>query len=659
MNNITNKFRLTIIMLVMLFAGTAKAQSTFSYLTAYDTITNTPDTLHWFIPAPAANAFGTATMTVYYEGDFGSSSEDISIISEDGIELGVTRSYFDGSDCMADSVTFTFSASQVNSWAADDTLWFTGITSPDVDLFCTANHAQLLLTYSYCLTGPVAALSAPLSSTCSSAGIVTLNGAPSGGTYSGEGVSGNTFDPQGLAPGSYTLTYTYTNAGGCTSSDFTEITINEGPVASALTDTICTGSSATLDVNGTGHLVWYSDAALTMPVGTGSAYVTPALSATTTYYAATVLRDPYFMVNGISVADSVVIDHDTITGDDRGGIAVTNNYIYMVGDNFTGRFDLNLGNAMSFPRRDALLSDLKTGQLYTLYNPSVGFPDEDSMGYVNITQLRTLNDDLTLGSGILTLSDSIPFGYDTLSSYRSGIFAGNGFTIIYSALSRMWYVIDMQDGVVTNLGTLQDPDMNSAEAWASYGVAEFDGTAYSVLYRYAGNSDINRRVLPDNTPVTAYSFSNISDMASFTYAPWNNRLYMHYEGSGEFGGDSETLLYITAADSASTTDIGAAHLNCSASVTVTVDLCTDVKELGTAAMNIYPNPNNGVFTIVFSENMSNSKVEIISMEGRLVYAETLKGASTKDIDLSAFAKGMYYVRISNDTAVLTQKLVKY
>jgi spore coat protein CotF len=36
-----------------------------------------------------------------------------------------------------------------------------------------------------------------------------------GGTWSGTGVSGNFFDPNGLAPGVYTLTYTFTNLQGC------------------------------------------------------------------------------------------------------------------------------------------------------------------------------------------------------------------------------------------------------------------------------------------------------------------------------------------------------------------------------------------------------------------------------------------------------------
>lgn len=43
-------------------------------------------------------------------------------------------------------------------------------------------------------------------------------GSPSGGTYSGPGVSGNTFDPQAAGAGTHTITYTYTDSAGCTGS---------------------------------------------------------------------------------------------------------------------------------------------------------------------------------------------------------------------------------------------------------------------------------------------------------------------------------------------------------------------------------------------------------------------------------------------------------
>lgn len=56
---------------------------------------------------------------------------------------------------------------------------------------------------------------------------VILSGAqPAGGTWSGPGVSGGVFSPAVAGVGTHTLTYTYTDAGGCTNRATTTITVN-------------------------------------------------------------------------------------------------------------------------------------------------------------------------------------------------------------------------------------------------------------------------------------------------------------------------------------------------------------------------------------------------------------------------------------------------
>ena len=49
-------------------------------------------------------------------------------------------------------------------------------------------------------------------------GNVTLNGSPSGGTYSGNGITGNVFDPFSVGLGKQTIVYDYTDNNGCSGS---------------------------------------------------------------------------------------------------------------------------------------------------------------------------------------------------------------------------------------------------------------------------------------------------------------------------------------------------------------------------------------------------------------------------------------------------------
>ena len=64
---------------------------------------------------------------------------------------------------------------------------------------------------------------------CISDTLVPLVGTPVGGNWSGIGVSGFNFIPGATAVGTYTLTYSYTNAAGCTSTDTTKAVVSDCP----------------------------------------------------------------------------------------------------------------------------------------------------------------------------------------------------------------------------------------------------------------------------------------------------------------------------------------------------------------------------------------------------------------------------------------------
>jgi len=75
---------------------------------------------------------------------------------------------------------------------------------------------------------PVVGFSGDPANTCLNCPVINLTGGtPAGGTYSGDGVSNDEFDPLLAGPGPHVLTYTYTDGNGCTSSAMHNILVTQ------------------------------------------------------------------------------------------------------------------------------------------------------------------------------------------------------------------------------------------------------------------------------------------------------------------------------------------------------------------------------------------------------------------------------------------------
>jgi hypothetical protein len=78
---------------------------------------------------------------------------------------------------------------------------------------------------------------------------------------------------------------------------------------------------------------------------------------------------------------------------------------------------------------------------------------------------------------------------------------------------------------------------------------------------------------------------------------------------------------------------------------------------------IYPNPSNGVFTVVFtSTEITKYKVELYNAAGQIVYFEELKdfnGTYTKDFDVTSYGRGEYFLRIKDSKKNQMEKVIIY
>ncbi len=90
---------------------------------------------------------------------------------------------------------------------------------------CTSPRTPVTVSVS---GNPVVSFSGLSSQYFNTDAAVTLSGTPAGGTFSGTGINGNTFDPAVAGVGGpYTITYNYTDVNGCSASSTFDVTVVE------------------------------------------------------------------------------------------------------------------------------------------------------------------------------------------------------------------------------------------------------------------------------------------------------------------------------------------------------------------------------------------------------------------------------------------------
>jgi Secretion system C-terminal sorting domain/Ig-like domain CHU_C associated len=96
--------------------------------------------------------------------------------------------------------------------------------------------------------------------------------------------------------------------------------------------------------------------------------------------------------------------------------------------------------------------------------------------------------------------------------------------------------------------------------------------------------------------------------------------------------------------------------------TVTLDVCTGIEEIKhLQKAKIFPNPNNGAFTISIENAMFKGlNVSISNVIGETVFSATYVNTTIsfkKEITLNSLTKGIYYIRLETEEDVKIEKLI--
>lgn len=211
------------------------------------------------------------------EGDGGAYpivSNTVSISSTDKVVLGGDNSVCEGETASVTPTTGgTWSSSDETVATVTDAGEVSGVNAGTTTLTFTDTESGCSKDTSFTVLAVPVINIAPIGSVCENLDPIALYATPLGGTYSGEGVTDGIFDPAAAGEGEHTITYSYTNAAGCISSDNISITVLSAPVNFAITPAtqeICSGTAATLSATGDNgaSIVW--NANIPLPDASGS-----------------------------------------------------------------------------------------------------------------------------------------------------------------------------------------------------------------------------------------------------------------------------------------------------------------------------------------------------------------------------------------------------
>ena len=455
----------------------------------------------------------------------------------------------------------------------------------------------------YSITAADLSISGLASSYCSGASAVTLTGSPSGGTFSGTGVSGSTFSPASVTPGT-TVPITYTRtSGSCSYYTAQNVTVTTGATAaiSPATVTICTGSATLTASGGTGY-AWNT--------GANTASITVSPVSTTTY---------------------------TVTVSDASGCSATASRTVTVTSGLTATISPSV----------AIICNGQNITLAASGGTNYSWSNGASMASITVNPTSTTTYTVTAtdagGSCSATASKTVTVNLNPTASISPATATiCNGANIQLTASGGTSYL--WSNSAATASITLTP----STTATYSVTVTDANGCTASSSKTVTVNPLPSATAVANPASIIQGDFATLTARGGVTYQ-WNNG-----QTTASFSENPlQTTTYtVTVTDANGCTE--------TAQATVTV-LPSGIKEsVPFLPLAIYPNPAQDVLNIEYElTNASNTEIEIYSLAGKKMYA-TKTGLDNLQISLreAFFTPGVYFLRLKNENGFAVRKIVR-
>jgi Zn-dependent metalloprotease len=359
---------------------------------------------------------------------------------------------------------------------------------------------------------------------------------------------------------------------------------------------VCTSGTVNLSAQGNGVLNWYASPGSSVIINTGTAYTTPNINTTTTYY----------VVNSVTNAPA------------SGGIPSNVN-----------------GSYLTNPAQWLVFDVLQPGTLQSVvvYAQAAGTRTFELRNSNNVV-LNTTAINLTAGANTLTLNYNLIPG----TGYQLGL-NQNSTANLYRSNSGVAYPYGV--GTVVNI---TGSSAGSAYYYWFYNwtVKKADCTSAPV----AVTASVGGLNVTASAPSTLVCEETGTMMLSGSPA------------GGTFSGPGVTGNVFNPSVGPGTYTVNYNYVNggCngSANVVLQVAVCTGIKSQSALAegIQVFPNPANENVTV---KNALNSRLRLFESTGKLVLDKSIDKSEEK-INVSSFAKGIYFVTLSFESGKQVKSL---
>lgn len=332
-----------------------------------------------------------------------------------------------------------------------------------------------------------------------------------------------------------------------------------------------------------------------------------------------------------------------------------------------------LNNTVSFV--DVSLNNVTTWQWYfpggipassTLQNPSVTYPSLGSFDVILVVSNSTSTDSIGQSNFVTVSNPGVGLNLPFQENFDSNVFPPNGISINNpdgqitweldsAAFTSSFHSVKINNLINTNYGTIDEiilPFLN---------LSSNTSTPY-LKYKWAyAKSD------------ALYSDEMIVQLSTDCGVTWNQVFYR--TGTGLASGPTQTTPFIPTASQWKNASVNLSTYSSEQYVLIKIinvtdggnnlyiddinigDQALDIQENTTADFLIYPNPNNGMFSIDLNEYYGKvSVLKIVSMEGKMVYEQQLS-SSKEQINVTNLTQGLYFIHLLSENGTHINQLI--